>query len=162
MSRLRRPWGRGCMFFARQKATHTRAAAARFTPSFEQLETRDVPATASLMAGVLTINGTAGIDNIVLRQANNRVSVVGLTKTFATASIDSIVVNTRAGNDTVALPALNAQPWTKPVTVTSTGGYDKVRLLDGRTAYLGGGNQTLVNDPAGATTINGRNIDVFD
>ena len=77
---------------------------------------------ASLAAGVLTINGTTGNDSIVLRQANGRVSIGGITATFASANVSSVVVNAGTGNDVVSLVGLKGQPWTKPVTVNSPGG----------------------------------------
>jgi calpain family cysteine protease len=150
------------MSFARKKARPPRASTARFTPGVERLETRDVPATASLMAGVLTVNGTTGNDSIVLRQANGRVSIDGLTKTFAATSVNSVVVNAGAGNDTVSVSRLKAQPWTKAVTVRSASGNDSVRLLDGRNVYISGSNQTLFTSSAGTTTLNGRALDWFD
>src|SRR5260221_982413 len=102
----------------------------KFTPSLERLETRDVPAvTVSLSAGVLTVNGTSGNDSIVLSQSNGRVSIGGVTNTYATSSINSVVVNTGGGNDTVSLSGLKTQPWGKPVTVNSSGD-DATKLLD--------------------------------
>src|SRR6185312_7153314 len=106
------------MFWFKPRARRLRKLLARqrpasFQPSVEQLESRDVPASASLAAGVLTVNGTAGADSLVLKQANGRVSVTGLTRTFEAANVSSIVVNANAGNDTVSLVGLTAQPWDK-------------------------------------------------
>jgi len=150
------------MFFTRKKPRRARASAPQFRPCVEHLEARDVPATASLTAGVLTINGTGGNDSIVLHQVSGRVKIDGITATFASANVNSIVVNAGAGNDTVSLGGLKAQPWNKPVTVKSASGNDTVRLLDGHNAYLGGRNQTLAIAADGTTTINNRPIDWFD
>lgn len=156
------------MFFARKKRRPARtnysaiAKAARFLPSLERLETRDVPATASLAAGVLTVNGTTGNDSIVLRQANGRVSIGGITATFASTNVNSVVVNAGTGNDAVSLVGLKAQPWNKPVTVNSAGGNDTVKLLDGRTAYVSGLSQRVAASSTGAVTVNGRALDWFD
>jgi len=150
------------MFFARNKRRTARGGATRFTPSVEQLETRDVPASASLVAGVLTVNGTTASDSIVLRQASGRVSISGISSTFAAANVKSVVVNAGAGNDSVSLVGLNAQPWTKPITVRSSAGSDSVRLLDGRTAYMGGVNKTLTTNSAGVVALNGNALTWFD
>jgi calpain family cysteine protease len=135
----------------------------RFVPGVEQLETRAVPAvTLSLAAGVLTVNGTTGNDSIVLRQANGRVSVDGVTTTYASTSVTSVVVNAGAGNDAVSLSGLKAQPWAKPITVKSAGGDDSVKMLDSRTAFIGGANQTLSIAASGLATLNGKALTWFD
>src|SRR3954464_5389175 len=91
-----------------------------FQPSVERLESRDVPTTAALSGGVLTINGTTGNDSIVLAQSSGQVSVSGVTTKFATSSINSVVINGGGGSDSISLSGLKAQPWTKPVTVNTT------------------------------------------
>jgi hypothetical protein len=151
------------MAFFQRKARTARPRNANFKPGVEQLEMRAVPAvTVGLAAGVLTVNGTTGNDSIVLKQANGLVSVDGVATTFAASSINSVVVNAGAGNDTVSLSGLKAQPWTKPVSVTSAGGDDTVRLLDGRNVYVGGTNQTLTTDATGLTKLNTKALDWFD
>ena len=71
-----------------------RAATTRFIPACERLESRELLAvSATLSAGVLTVKGTTVNESIVLRQANSRVSVDGLSKSFATSSIQSLIVN---------------------------------------------------------------------
>jgi hypothetical protein len=139
-----------------------RAAPTRFIPWIEPLEQRAVPATASIAAGVVTINGTSGADSIVLKQANGRVFIEGMTKTFAAANVNSIVVNARAGNDTISLSGLKNQPWAKPVTVNSGGGNDSVKLLDGRTVFVGAVNRALHTDANGDVTLNGQSLSWFD
>src|SRR5262245_10445092 len=146
----------------RSKARQSlRQPAARFVPSVEQLETRDVPASASFAAGVLTVNGTAGAGSVVLKLANNRVSITGITRTFDAANVDSIVVNANAGNDTVSLVGLTAQ-WNKPITVRSTGGNDTIRLLSGRSIYISGPGQNFSIDGAGTMMLSGRSLELFD
>jgi hypothetical protein len=140
-----------------------RARATKFTPSLEQLEIRAVPAVSvSLAAGLLTVNGTSGNDSIVLRQSSGRVSISGVTNTFATTSINSVVINDGGGNDSVSLSGLKAQPWSKPITVNSSGGDESVKVLDGRTCYLNGSNARLQISGPGAVTLNGRSPDWFD
>src|SRR5262249_38539190 len=109
------------MFFDFRRARTSRTPKAstccsRFTARVERLEAGDVPAASlSLAAGVLTINGTSGNDSIVLHQSGGRVSVTGVSTTYASTAVHSIVVNAAAGNDTVSLSGLKAQPWSKPV-----------------------------------------------
>jgi hypothetical protein len=135
----------------------------RFVPSLERLETRAVPAlTVSLAAGVLTINGTTGNDSIVLHQTNGRVSIDSVAATYASTNVSSVVVNAGAGNDSVSLSGLKAQPWAKPVSVRSTSGSDSVKMLDGRTAYIGGSNQNLSIAANGTATLNGKALNWFD
>jgi hypothetical protein len=149
--------------WGRTARTRKSRGEARFTPSLEQLETRDVPAvTLSLAAGVLTVNGTTANDSIVMRQANGRVSVDGVTATYASTSVNSVVVNAGAGNDTISLAGLKAQPWTKPIAVNSAGGDDSVTLTDGRTAFMSGTNQVLAINSSGAAALNGKALSWFD
>lgn len=148
---------------AKRVAKAKRAPKTTFSPRVEQLETRAVPAvTLSLAAGVLTVNGTTAAETIVLKQANGVVSVDGVATTFASSTVNSIVVNTGAGNDTVSLAGLKAQPWTKPVTVNNSAGDDVVTLFNGSTAFIGGTNQTLAIANTGAVTINNAAINWFD
>jgi hypothetical protein len=137
--------------------------APRFKPGFEQLEARDVPTvTVSLASGVLTINGSTGNDSIVLSQSNGRVSISGITSTYASTSINSVVVNDGAANDSVTLNGLKAQPWSKAVTVNSSSGEETVKLLDGRTCYFSGTNQQLATNSSGVVSLNGKALDWFD
>ncbi len=68
--------------------------------------------------------------------------MAGVSKSFNAASIDSVVVRAGKGNDTVSLVGLKAT-WNKTITVTSTAGTDKVKLLTGATTQLKGANQKL-------------------
>lgn len=140
-----------------------RTQKAKFTPSFEQLEMRDVPAvTIGLASGVLTIAGSSGNDSIVLKQSLGNVSVNGVTGSYAASSINSVVINDGGGNDTVSLVGLKAQPWSKAVTVNSSSGEETATLLDGRTAFFGGANQKLQISSAGGVLLNGKALDWFD
>src|SRR5438445_6965705 len=154
-------WGQRLSRSARSEKA--RARKEKFTPSFERLESRDVPAvTVSLASGVLTITGSSGNDSIVLSQANGRVSISGVTSTYATTSINSVVINDGGGNDSVSLTGLKAQPWGKAVTVNSTGGDETVKLLDGRTCYFSGTNQQVATNSSGIVSLNGKSLDWFD
>src|SRR5262245_25338458 len=95
---------------------NTRPQKTTFTPNLEKLETREVPAVSvSLASGVLTINGSSGNDSIVVRQSSGKVSVDGVSSTFATTTINSVVINDGGGNDGVSLSGLKAQPWSKAI-----------------------------------------------
>src|SRR3954454_3055559 len=106
------------MFWAKRKDRTARRKASRlsrqdhkrstsFTPGVERLESRDVPAvTLSLAAGVLTVNGSTANDSIVVRQLNGRVSVDGNATSYAATGVNSLVVNSGAGNDSVNLQGL--------------------------------------------------------
>ena len=86
------------------KTRQLRTQNTSFRPAIEQLETRDVPAvTVSLAAGVLTVNGTTANDSIVLHQSGGRVSIGGVANTWTSTSVNSVVVNSGAGNDYVSL-----------------------------------------------------------
>ncbi len=138
---------------------------ARFIPGVEQLEIRAVPAaTLSLSAaGMLTVNGTSGKDSIVFTQTNGRVSVAGVSKSFAADSVKSITVNTGAGNDSVSLSGLNSSPWTKPITIKNAAGIDAIKLLNGTTTNLNGTNSTLTIPASGGSTPNNNGTgDWFD
>src|SRR5437868_13069020 len=95
-------WGQRLSRTARTE-NKQRTRKTKFTPSLERLESRDVPTTAVLSNGVLTITGTSGNDSIVLSQSNGRVQISGVTSTFATTSINSVVINDGAGSDSVSL-----------------------------------------------------------
>src|SRR5262245_38896293 len=141
----------------------TRARKATFTPGFEQLEARDVPAVSgSLAGGVLTITGSGGNDSIVLKQASSRVSITGVSATYATSGINSVVINDGAGNDTISLVGLKAQPWSKAITVNSSSGEETATLLNGKACYFGGANQKLAINASGVATLNGKALDWFD
>jgi len=151
------------MAFFSRRAQRARTQHKAFRTSFERLETRDVPAvTFSLSAGVLTINGSTANDSIVLHQASGRVSIDGVGTTWASTNVNSIVVNSGAGNDSVSLIGLKAQPWAKAVKVNSAAGSDSTVLLDGRRAYFSGPNQRLATTAAGSVTLNGNALDWFD
>ena len=115
------------MFWAKRKDRTARRKAPRFIPGVEQLETRAVPAvTLSLSAGVMTVNGTTANDSIVVRQLNGRVSVDGNSTSYAVTGVNSLVVNSGAGNDSVNLQGLTTG-WTKQITVRSAAGTDTSR-----------------------------------
>src|SRR5262245_53062329 len=88
---------------------------ARFRPTLERLEAREVPAavTANLRGGVLTAIGTNGNDQISVYRVGGTVVVDGLTTqngvttpftaNYAAAAVLSVVVAGEGGNDFIAV-----------------------------------------------------------
>jgi Calpain family cysteine protease len=128
----------------------------------EKLEERTVMAaslTASLTSGVLRIEGTKNNDNIVLNTANGNISVAGLRGSWNVNTVQSIVIDTLAGNDTVRLPNLNAGgTFSKPIEIRNSAGIDKVFGLNGAGTNLNVGSLKLNNSGgtggSGGTTSN--------
>lgn len=87
--------------------------------SVETLEGRDLMAaglSASLTKGILTIQTTPESDQIVLRQSNNRISVVGMPGSFAAAKVKKIMVEGFEGDDAIKVKGgAGAQKLTAPV-----------------------------------------------
>ena len=101
-------------------------------PQFETLERRDVMTgvTAALSAGVLTINGTTGVDQVSLAQTNNSLTLNYKSGTETTshataynaAMISSIVIDLKGGSDTVSSDSLHNggnKAVAAPVTIKS-------------------------------------------
>ena len=119
-------WGQRLSRSARSDKARSKKARARkttFTPGFEQLEARDVPAVSLSLsaAGVLSVNGTISNDSITVRESGGRISVSGVSRTYYAGNVNSLVVNAGKGNDTVNLYGLTSA-WTKAITVNSAAG----------------------------------------
>src|SRR5262245_66318010 len=102
----------------------------------EPLESREVPATASVGGGVLTVLGTPDRDRIDI-YLNNGTAQLVVTESnleigrFASAGVGAIIVSGGAGDDVVRI----AQDVTQPATILGGMGRDK---------FLGGsGNDSL-------------------
>src|SRR5262245_2225102 len=145
---------------------------ARFRPTLQCLETRDVPAavTADLRGGVLTAIGTNANDQISVYRVGGTIVVHGITSqngvttpftgNFAAAAVRSVVVAGEGGNDFIAVSE------TVAAGARLLGGWGNDRLYGGAYAdvlYGGDGNDVLAgrggNDilvgGAGADTLNG-------
>lgn len=131
---------------------------------FESLERREVMAaavTASFNAGVLTVTGTAGNDQINFLQTSNRISVAGIAGSWAAGDVKSIVVNSLAGDDVVSLNSIangGNQALAEDFTVNAGAGSERVKLADGR--YVLFSNQSFRLTTAGVATVNGQAIPV--
>lgn len=109
--------------------------------------------------GVLTVEGTAKNDAIVITQAVNKVSVAGVKGTFDATKIKSVVVNTLEGNDTVKLNGLPAN-WNRLITVNNTAGDDVVTSIGNKNSTLMSG--TFTRSTAGKVTVTAAPKDWFD
>ncbi len=116
---------------------------------FETLEAREVMAagiTASLSSGVLTVNGNDSDNAINFKQTSGKISIVGVSGSWAATKVNSIVVDLRGGNDTVSLNSLangGKQALAEFVTVKAGAGNDKVRLVSGQEVNFSGTGNTL-------------------
>jgi Ca2+-binding RTX toxin-like protein len=110
------------------------------------------PSFAALVAGVLTVTGTASADTIraVIVGANTVIRLNELSAlSFPSTSVTKIVINAGAGNDSVFVSSAIAKP------VTINGG-------DGNDYLIGGGGANTINGNAG-TDIGIRRLasDIF-
>ena len=120
----------------------------------ESLESREVPATAVLSAGVLTIDGTAQADTITVRQSGSKITVDGTTirdrgasrSSIDVSSVRRIVVRGGRGDDTIYLAGV-----TPPAMIW--GGLGNDRITAGR------GNSTVYGDPGNDTIYGGAGND---
>lgn len=70
--------------------------------NMQQLETREVPTTATLSNGILRITGTAAADTIRLTQNTTQITVEGM-RSYNTGQVQVISVDAFAGDDRVDL-----------------------------------------------------------
>jgi hypothetical protein len=136
---------------------------------FETLERRDVMTgvTAALSsAGVLTVTGTTGNDQVSFLRTGNNIRVNGLAptnsgtavpNTWTTTQVKSIVVDVKTGNDVVSLDSLSNggnQALGVAVTVKSTA-KDLVHLWSHHDVNFTSGSHTLVAAANGVVTVDG-------
>jgi Ca2+-binding RTX toxin-like protein len=111
--------------------------------SFDSLEARDVPSTAVLSDGTLTITGTDQADSIWVYQTDFQTTISGVSGSFETDQINRIVINPGDGDDTVILDPAGFEV-TKPARILAGDGNDSVHgglaadFIDGQ-----GGNDRL-------------------
>src|SRR5262245_19745588 len=105
-------------------------------PEIEALEDRLVPTTATFSSGVLRVFGTDAAETIRLTQNATQIVVEGVGYVNA-ASVQSIVVDAKGGDDTV----------------------DCRTLKIGASIYGGLGNDFLVGTAAGDTIFSGAGND---
>ncbi len=107
-------------------------------------------------AGVLTITGTNGADNLQFVRTSNRISLKGFATTWAAASVKSIVVYLQAGADRVSLDSLangGNQALGIAVTVNSGMGNENVKLANGKEVTLHGTGEQADQWPPPAPAV---------
>ena len=107
---------------------------------------------------MLTVNGTSGADTILFRQSGSKISIVGLTSSWAAAKVNSILINLHDANDYVSLDSLangGSQALQVTITVRSGGGDETVRLANGRDVLFSGLGHTLRVAVDGSATLDG-------
>ena len=117
----------------------------------ESLERRRL-LSASLVAGTLTVEGTAGNDEIVLRREGTVLHArVNTTVTdFTYASVTNIKVFGLAGNDLVRFEEI-----AKPATLDGGAGNDRLIGGAGSETFFGGDGSDIMDGRLGADTFNG-------
>jgi uncharacterized protein GlcG (DUF336 family) len=120
----------------------------------ERLEPRDVPASATLAAGTLTVTGDPTADRIRVYLDGPTLVVLDGTAVlgrFASASVTDITVDAGAGNDTVIIdPAV-----TQPVSIDGGPGDDKLVAGGGAAVLTGGDGNDALFGGLGDNTFNG-------
>src|SRR5205807_835297 len=110
-------------------------------------EERTVPTTAPLSAnGVLTVLGTGGNDVIQIAQPNGKLGVSGLAQTFASSSVNTVVVDAGEGDDVITVaPSVTQTTW-----LFGGGGNDSIQGGSGvYHVYGAAGNDTLIGGSGG-------------
>jgi uncharacterized protein GlcG (DUF336 family) len=107
-----------------------------------------------LAGGVLTYNGTAGNDHVMIRFENGLITVTDQSGTlgrFAPGAVTNIVVNAGAGNDNVRI----ASNVNQPATINGGDGNDVLSAGGGPTTINGGPGMNLLAGGTGPSVLNG-------
>ncbi len=142
-----------------------------YRPTLELLERRDLPTTATLAGGVLTVVGTSGNDYISVAQSDGRIYVhdtaitVGKSHVSSVAAnqVNHVVVYGNGGNDVINLRPSAATTLTKDATVYVGAGDSQVYGGAGGNYLVatGSGHHTLVGGP-GTDYLAGTATDTLD
>ena len=135
------------------------SAKTRLRPAVESLDARIVPSkglSASLAHGLLTINGTAGADVIVLnvvgKGGSNSTLVVEGVARYRLGKVQSIAVYGGEGNDHVAI--LDGGRAHIPASITEGSGNDTIQGGSGTDSIVvGNGNDQISDTPASTVTF---------
>lgn len=117
--------------------------------------------SATLSSGVLTVNGSDSAETINFKQSSDKISVSGVSGTFSSSKVKSIVVNLKGGDDTLSLDSLangGNQSLAENITVKGSAGNDTVHLASGKDVHFSGASNTLFVGSAGAATMNGASL----
>src|SRR3954469_11533602 len=144
---------------------HTGVAMNRF--QIDQLEARRL-LSASLAAGVLTVDGTTAIDTIDLTTSGGNIVVdiaeQAFNQGFTAANVDSIVINASDGADTVNVAANILLPTTidggiGADVISGGGGADSITGGIGADSIDGNGGGDTLDGGTGADNLNGGDGD---
>jgi hypothetical protein len=120
-------------------------------PLMETLEARQLLSASpfQLDAGQLTVTGTNKSDHISVNVKGKHLTAKmdSKTKTFTAASVQSVVVDSLAGNDTVTI----APTVTAPATVTGGAGNDTFTAGGGTDVLVGGSGDNILKGGPGDT-----------
>jgi hypothetical protein len=113
-------------------------------------------------AGVLTITGTSSADSISLLQSSGTISISGITGSWTTTQVKSIVIDLGTGNDYVSLDSKangGTQTLKEATTIYSGGGAEHVHVATGHDVYFRGTGHTLQVALTGSATLDGVAVD---
>jgi len=110
----------------------------------QPLEVRRFFTTAALSNGTLTVTGTNSAETITInRNSSARITVTGVTATFAAGSVARIVVNAQGGSDTITITG--AVGSNVPSTINAGEGNDLIATGLGDDVIFGQGGFDTVN-----------------
>ena len=115
----------------------------------------------SLKSGVLTVTATNASDNIAFRQTSGKISIVGVSGTWVTSKVQSIIVRLQDGNDHVSLDSFangGNQLLSPFVTIYSGNGAESVHVASGHDVSFSGPGHTLLVRPNGTAELDGAAV----
>lgn len=149
------------LFGSKKKKSPTKkhSGASRRPFQIETLESRTVMAaniTATLTSGVLTVEGTDRNDAIVLRTVKDQITIDGLKTKFAAKTVNSVVINSLGGTDTINLAPLNVgnTAFSKNITINTGAGLDRIEGGPGKSFEAQADSQIVLS--SFGVTFNGR------
>ncbi len=120
------------------------------------------PLTATLSnSGVLTIADTSASDRIVFHQSAGQISIDGISGSWTTTKVKSVVVSLSDGNDFISLDSLangGTQTFKKKTTVNSGLGNEHVTVVSGHDVIFSGLSHVLVVATDGSATLDGAAV----
>lgn len=129
----------------------------RTASAAEVLEIRQVPTTAVLQLGVLTITGSDQADNIAVTKSGSNLRVSGVATTFAASKVTSVVVNAGGGDDTVDLGAVTVSTQVfggaGNDSLTGGSGKDSLKGESGNDVLRGNGGNDVLDGGADRDSI---------
>ncbi len=114
--------------------------------------------SATLKSGVLKVSGTKHNDALNFCQTAGVISIAGVKGSWSSASVNSITIDAKKGNDTVSFDSLSnggTQALSESITVKPSAGFDLIHLADGHDVTLNGKPHTLSVSTLGAAFLDG-------